>query len=250
MNSSQKRPVKVWVIGGTVLVIVVLALAALLIAQMRLKGQDTASDTMKKQALTAALQGQTPVDLMGSLAASVNEKSLAEDTVVGDCECVTFVVYELFRQRMQYVAPATAEDLATEAYWTQKDADNRYRLTGRDNVQPGDVIIMAHDAIVYPWNNNISYWDFYFKENPGSIGKGAGHIGIVKKAEYWSDFGGWYIVMTNTNWPSYRSTAWSTDSQTKTYTDRLNGSTITCKNIQTSEVFVPSGTKVSFWRKK
>lgn len=159
------------------------------------------------------------------------------------CQCVTFVVYELFKGPLG--GGPTAESMADKSYWNREEAGWRYRLTRKDSIRPGDVIIMQHDATVYPWNVKAGKWDCSFRKiRSGGIGWGAGHIGIVQTAEYWPEQHGWYISMMNANWPP----EWGDGYQTRQYANEGTGEQITCATVQLSEVFVPDGSKVSFWR--
>ncbi len=245
MPSSSKRSPLPWLLAAALLVVVVAAAGALIL-RSRAAAPNVSTDAGKHATLGAALQGQAAANLNGSLAASLSAQPKAENLSTGQCECVTYVVYRLFGQRLP-LDPGTAENMATDTYWNQPGPDGkpfdggRHRLTRDDNVLPGDVVIFAHDAIVYPWSNALHDWDRVFKTNPptGGIGWGAGHVGIVERAEYWYDFGGWYIVMRNANWPD----TWGNGYETESYEN------VTCANVQSSAVFIPSGAKVSFWRK-
>lgn len=247
---------KKWIVGliSGFLIIVVGVITILLTSIIHPQAK---SIEQKKETLGLVLNGpENQKNLLGSFYKSANYKPTTEDLSNGKCECVTYVVYRIFGKRLGDVAADTAGRMASETYWNQigaayqkgyEESGYRYLLLKTDNLQTGDVIIMQPDAVVYPWNNNISWWDSYFKDHPEKgIGYGAGHIGIVEKAEYWSDFGGWYIRFWNANWPE----SWGTGYETYTFIDRESKIAITCKNVQISEVFIPSGSKVSFWRKK
>jgi len=144
------------------------------------------------------------------------------------CECVAYFENKLNDGKIVTIGDwPTAASMASDDYWNRTKIQ-RYRS---QTAQPGDIVIMKADAKVYPWNNETHGWDLYFKNNP--IGWGAGHIGVVTKAEYWDNEGGWFIYMQSANW----SPAWGMQ-----YEDAG------CANVSDSYIFVPNGDLVSFWR--
>jgi hypothetical protein len=148
------------------------------------------------------------------------------------CQCVDYFVYKLNNGNRPWKGGPypTAASMATTVYWDQTTPP-RYRS---QTAQAGDVVIMQSNAVVYPWRVNTPYgWDFYFTNH--SIGWGAGHIGIVKKAEYWNDYGGWFITLQSANW----SSSWG-----------MQYSDAGCSNVSDSQIFIPNGNLVSFWRAK
>jgi hypothetical protein len=143
------------------------------------------------------------------------------------CECVIYFLNKLNDGKPVSGDWPTAGSMASTDYWS-KTKQPRYRS---QTARAGDIVIMQPYAKVYPWSSSLHGWDYYFKDN--QIGYGAGHIGIVLKAEYWNDYGGWFITLQSANW------SWGYQ-----YSDAG------CSNVTESQVFIPNGDAVSFWRVK
>jgi len=178
----------------------------------------------------------------------------------GQCQCVGYINNALLgaSQAENPVTEGswqTAESLQSPDFW--KDAYNEGHTSGLyvnvPAAQPGDVIIIGHDAPVYAWNYRHMTWDGAPSNGKG-WGRGAGHIGIVVFAKYYYD-GYWDIEMKSANWSdqSYIQDgdgyAWSQ----LTNNDWADGATFTdqgCSNVTDSLVRVYNGPQTLFFREQ
>ena len=122
----------------------------------------------------------------------------------GQCQCVGYI-NDAILGASQAENPlrdgrdwSTAESLQSPDFW--KDAYQEGHTSGLyvnvPAAQPGDVIIIGHDAPVYAWNYRKLNWD---GAPSNGWGGGSGHIGIVVSAQYNYD-GYWDIEMKSANW--------------------------------------------------
>lgn len=180
------------------------------------------------------------------------------------CQCVVYVVNKLFGkplanpwsdQGKTYNFDG-AYQLATDAYWSAKHFKDsgvdpagkvRYRV---NNPTPtyGDVIIIQPAATILVYDQSAKTW---LKQNQigwaADLKKYVGHIGIVHRAmiETKTVDGkatkGWTISYWSTNWPAnWSSTGYGTETVGR----------VTCNDVTRSDIFVPFGAAVSFWRVK
>jgi len=174
-----------------------------------------------KADVSAALQGNAPF--------------AAKSNNLQPCECVGYIVNTLFGgpRAGNWL---TAESMADTRYWSQADVINTDgKRTRSQTAAPDDVIVMQHDAVVFAYNTIDEKFE---KLTPIGCSSNpcAGHIGIVREAEYYNDPGGWLILMRSANWYG-RGWAVRTVPDTR------------CSNVVDAYVFVPNGDKVSFWRR-
>ncbi len=81
-----------------------------------------------------------------------------------ECECVQYFLNKLnngIPVEGEGAGP-TAASMANDQYW-QKTI---IRRTHSQTAQAGDIVIMQPNAVVYPWNTDDNWWDFYFENNP------------------------------------------------------------------------------------
>ncbi len=158
------------------------------------------------------------------------------------CECVKYVVRSLFDQDSLSIPGTwdTAAQMADDQYWGTYDANYAFRV---QVARPGDAIIFQPDApfevLVHQYGGFIGYRAYW--ENV-TLDNGAGHIGLVTSADYHADEGKWYISMKSANWESHSTSEihkeWVTGLRTESG----------CWNVGDSEIKVPNGPGISFWR--
>jgi hypothetical protein len=186
------------------------------------------------------------------------------------CQCVGLVTNEIFG--VGKIAPSykgknwlDAQDLHDIDYWDKVSEKTNKKYIQVLPVSPklNDVMIMRQDAKV--WVKMIPDLKGGFSWGTiGSVGQGSGHIGFVSKATYYNGnfsianvkgpMSGWLITMRSANWgidyyPVGKS--WFVDTS-KWNPYSLNGrfeSMSGCNNVTYSEIFLPTGNPVSFWRR-
>lgn len=217
----------IYILLGIALVAVMLVAAVAVLATRSPSVLPDAAKLVNAEQLKAnvsrAFQGNIPL--------AVNRSSSNAQT----CECVGYVVNTLFGGPRSGNWP-TAESMADSRYWSQDDVvKTDGKRTRSQTAARDDVIIMQHDAVVYAYNTRTNDFDKLTSIGCSSTGC-AGHIGLVREAEYYNDARGWLILMRSANWSNKD---WAISSVRND----------PCSNVVDAYVFIPNGDKVSFWRR-
>ena len=205
--------------------------------------------------------------LSSSLFFFAPSKSAAASGVVGDddkvngyCECVTYVVYRLF-QRTLTGEWYYAAQMDTPYYWSAEHLkESKLKPAGlarelKSDAKAGDVIIFGSYSTfsVYYASSTVRYdaTKKMFIATPGyvqtTLGK-SGHIGIVRKANYDSKSGGWWLTIESANFPAVYG-KWDINMQ---FSNNRDGTgSFYCNRVSSQQqIFVPNYSNIHFWRVK